>query len=358
MKIGIDISQTVYGTGVSFYTKELVRNLLKFDRENEYRFFGGFLRRRSDLKLFLASLAGRYTSKLFPFPPSLANLVWNKLHWLKFENLAGKVDVYHSSDWAQAPSEAFKVTTIHDLAPLQFPKLTPPVIVSAHKARLNWVKKEADRIIVPSNATKNDLIKLGFAKTKIRVIYEAAGESFKPASLDEMERLNGKLGIRRDYFLIVGVGGRKNTERAIKAFELIKAGRELDLVLVGHGSSQYTHERGVHCFDALSDRDLAVLYSGAKVFLYPSLYEGFGLPVLQAMACGTPVVTSKDTSMEEIAGGAVVLVDPYSVEDITEGINKAFSARRELVSKGLTRVKQFSWEKTALETIAVYKEAK
>lgn len=173
MKIGIDISQVVYGTGVSFYTKELVKNLLKVDRENEYVLFGGYLRRKRDLTSFVASLAGHFQTRLIPFPPVVANLLWNKLHIIKFEGLAGKVDVYHSSDWAQAPSKAFKVTTVHDVAPFKFPKLTPKIIVNVHTARFKRIAEDVDRVIVPSRTTKNDLIEMGLEESRIKVVYEA-----------------------------------------------------------------------------------------------------------------------------------------------------------------------------------------
>lgn len=358
MKIGLDISQAVYGTGVSFYTKELVKNLLKVDRENEYVLFGGYLRRKRDLTSFVASLAGRFQTRLILFPPVMANLLWNRLHILKFENLAGKVDVYHSSDWAQAPSQAFKVTTIHDLVPFKFPKLAPKSIVNTHTARFKRIVEEVDRVIVPSRATKKDLLEMGMDEGRIRVIYEAPGEDFKPQKPEEVAKIIKRFQLSGNYLLTVGVGGRKNTDRLIKAFELSRAGKELSLVLVGrYPDRRYEEKHGVRCVDAPGDRELTALYSGAAAFIFPSLYEGFGLPILQAYACGCPVVTSNLSSMAEIAGEAAVLVDPYSIESISTGINKAIAGRIGLSKKGLERVKGFSWEKAALETLSVYKEA-
>ena len=136
MKIGIDISQIVYGTGVSVYTKNLVENLVKIDKENEYILFGGSLRRLDPIKSFIGSLPGHVLGKTYPLSPKMADILWNRLHILYIERLTGQLDVFHSSDWTQPPSHAFNVTTIHDLAPFVYPKLTPPEIVSAHKARL------------------------------------------------------------------------------------------------------------------------------------------------------------------------------------------------------------------------------
>src|SRR3972149_9587868 len=135
MRIGIDISQVVYGTGVSVYIENLVRSLLAVDRENEYLLFGGYLRRKKDLERFASSLSGRFSLKLTLFPPTLADIVWNKFHILKIERFIGNVDIFHSPDWTAPPSDAFKVATVHDLTPLKFSRITPPKPVSAHKAR-------------------------------------------------------------------------------------------------------------------------------------------------------------------------------------------------------------------------------
>ncbi|KKU70327.1 MAG: Glycosyl transferase group 1, partial [Candidatus Woesebacteria bacterium GW2011_GWD1_47_21] len=174
MKIGIDISSVIYGTGVSHYTEKLVENLLTIDKDNRYKLFGGSLRRMGELDSFVGSLSGSFESKILPIPPTLADLIWNRLHLLPIEKLIGAVDVFHSSDWTQPPAKAFKVTTIHDLAPIRFPKLTHPKIYAAHKKRLEWVKKEADRIIVPSEATKKEMESYGFDTGNVRVIPEAS----------------------------------------------------------------------------------------------------------------------------------------------------------------------------------------
>src|SRR3989344_3402437 len=179
MKIAIDISSIVYGTGVSIYTRNLVTNLIKEDIQNDYILFGGSLRRMRDLRIFLNTLKKySFQGKIFPIPPTLADIFWNKLHVLPIEKLIGRNDIFHSSDWTQPPSNAFKVTTIHDLVPLLFPKLTHSRIVDVHKRRLARVKKYADWIIAPSNQTKGDLINSGFSKDKISVIPEAVDIGF------------------------------------------------------------------------------------------------------------------------------------------------------------------------------------
>ncbi len=352
MRIGIDISQIVYGTGVSIYTQELVKNLLQIDQENQYILFGGSLRRKEDLRRFTSELRGE--SKIVSLSPTLLDLVWNKLHILNVEKFVGKVDVFHSSDWTQPPTRAFKVTTVHDLAPIKFQGETPKRIIDVHKRRLYWVSREADRIIVPTNFIKGELVELGVNEAKIRVIYEAAGQNFKKVSSDLVEEVKRKFNIHDDYIMTVGISERKNTKRLIEAYG--KSKKDYKLVIVGGGGNFNSEARGIIRTGYISDADLVSLYSGAKALVYPSLYEGFGLPILQAMACGCPVLTSNVGSMKEVAGNAAILVDPLDTNSIAEGIDKAVDSPKTLGKLGLKRVKEFSWEKCAKETLAVYKE--
>lgn len=357
MRILVDVSQVIYKTGVSVYTKNLVENLLEIDKDDEYVLFGGYGRGKEELLKFFKGLSGNFTPKLFPLPPTLADILWNRFHKVSIENFTGNIDVYHSSDWAQAPADAFKVTTIHDLTPVKFPKLSPGRIVSVHKARLEWVAKEVDRVIVPSLSTKEDLMALGLTEKRIRVIPEGVEERFKPQPEKEVERVKRKYKITGDYLFSVGVGERKNTKLLIEAYERVKKGN-LKLVLAGEVKGDYGVKRGVIFLGRDFDQeDLPALYSGASVMAYPSLYEGFGLPILEAFSVGTPVVTSNVSSLPEVAGNAAIFIDPYSLESLVEGIETALRNKISLGKKGLARAKHFSWQKTAGETLKVYREA-
>lgn len=353
LKIGIDISQVVYGTGVSVYTKDLVRNLLEIDHEDQFILFGGSLRSQHLLRQFSLSLKGNLEVKILPLSPTMADFIWNRVHRLKVEKLIGKIDVFHSSDWTQPPTNAFKVTTVHDLAPLKFPKATHPRIVSVHSRRLYWVLREVDRIIVPSKSTKEDLMAIGGKEEKITVIPEAASEIFKVQPQNLIESVKTKYGIKDDYLITVGYGERKNTKKLIEAYEKVKR-KNLKLVVAG-GVKKETETRGVIFTGYVTDLELAALYSGAKALVYPSFYEGFGLPVLQAFSCGCPVVTSRGTAMEEVAGKSAILIDPYKVSSIVEGIDEILRKPKEYIKKGLKRAEDFSWKDTAKETIAIYK---
>lgn len=356
MKIAIDISQLVYETGVSEYTKNLIEALLQVDHKNDYLLFGGSLRRTQDLRAKTRDLRGNFKTKFLPISPEVANLLWNKLHFLKIERLIGEVDVLHTSDWSEPPSDAYKVTTIHDLSPLLFPKQTHPKIVSVHKRKLYWVKKETQRVIVPSEASKADALSLGINESKIRVIPEAASSIFKRKGNREIELLKHKYNIKGDYLLAVGATWRKNTKRILEAFTKMKK-ENLVLVVIGRQLKTFESHEGVIFTSHVRREELPIFYSGAKALVYPSLHEGFGLPILEAFACGAPVVTSNISSMKEVAGGAAALVEPTNIDSLVEGIEKVLSKREYYIQKGTERVKQFSWNRAARETLAVYQEA-
>jgi glycosyltransferase involved in cell wall biosynthesis len=348
MKIAIDISQIVYGTGVSVYTKELVNHLLKIDSNNKYLLFAGSLRQRQAIRNFSSK------TKIYPIPPTLADFLWNRLHILSVETLLGSIDVFHSSDWTQPPSRAFKVTTVHDLVPIKLPQETHPKIVKTHKARLGLIKEEVDRIIVPSNSTKNDLLGYGFNENKIIVIPEADNLGPKPQK-DEIDHVLGKYNIVSPFVLTVGTSPRKNISRLTSAFNSFNKKQEMQLVVVG-GDPQKSSENVIYT-GFISDGELTCLYYAASIFAYPSLYEGFGLPILNAFAASCPVVASNTSSIPEVAGTAAILVDPLSVGSIADGLSQALKKRDFLVKSGLKQVKKFSWDNTARLTLNVYKES-
>lgn len=356
MKIGIDASPIIYETGVSWYTRNLVEALLAIDDKNEYVLFGYSLRKRSFFRKVFAKEV-----KTFPFPPTLMDLVWNHLHIVPIERLIGNLDVFHSSDWTQPPSSAFKVTTIHDLVPLRFPEISHPRIVSAHKARLKWVKKEVDRIIAVSEFTKHEIVELlDISPERIVVIPEAPNP---PAKVNVDEVLT-RLNIDSNYLLVVGADPRKNVPAIVQAFAMLntkqknKKTERLKLVIVGRLWDSLPDDKDIISVGHVANSDLTALYRGAQVLVYTSLYEGFGLPILDAMQAGCPVVTSNISSMPEVAGNAAVLVDPTNPQEIANGIEKVLSERQKWIKKGFARVKQFSWEKTARRTLEVYKEAR
>lgn len=357
MKIAIDISQTIYGTGVSVYTKNLVSSLLAVDGENTYLLYGGSLRRGKELRDIAAGFKGRVETKILSYPSTFADLVWNKLHILPIEKFIGPHDVLHTSDWSEPPASSFKVTTVHDLYPFKFPRQVHPKILEVHKRKMYWVLRESRRIIVPSLSTKEDLLTLGAKEDIVRVIPEAP--SLTRATSKEVEDAKKKYRIQGDYIMSVGITQLKNTKKIIEAFHLAKPGKDLKLVLVGRPNNfEIKEERNLRILGHVDSADYRALLTGAKALVFASIYEGYGIPILDGFACGVPVVTSSTASMPEVAGNAAVLVDPYDTGSISDGIVKALKGPKGLIEKGYERVKNFSWTETAKETLKVYSEAK
>jgi glycosyltransferase involved in cell wall biosynthesis len=366
MKIAIDVSQIVYGTGVSNYVKNLIINLLALDKKNHYFLFGGSLREQKKLAGFFSQLPGNnFESKTTPISPHLTNWLWNRLHVLPIENITGPVDVYLSSDWAQAPTKKAKtVTIVYDLIPWLYPETLHPRIINTHRKRMAWVKKEANRIVAISNSTKKDLNKIvGIDKEKITVAYPGLNKSkFSPQSQEKIEKIKKKY--RLDNY-ILGLGTqepRKNFVQVIKAFNnLGKNNRQLAIVgKYGWGEKINNKNKKIRILGYVPDQDLAPLYSGAQVFVYPSLYEGFGMPIVEAQACGCPVITSNISSMPEAAGEGAILADPKNNQEIVQALEKIInnrSFRNNLIKKGKKNANQFSWEKTAQKILRVIKSS-
>lgn len=332
MKVGIDISQIIHPGGVANYTKNLAAELQK-DKSVDMVFF---------FSAFRKSYHGELKNvKKFRLPPSLFEVLFNRIRNVGIEKFIGPVDIFHSSDWVQPPSKAKKVTTYHDVIPLKFPRWSNPKIVSVHKRRIKIVEREIDKVIAVSNSTKNDLLEVSsLHPDQIEVIYEGVSSEFKAAAENEKDKFRKKHNLPEKFILAIGgVGERKNLEmikEASKNFNLVIGLKDIEV----------------------PDEELPLLYSSAQVLVYTTLYEGFGLPILEAMACGVPVVTSNISSMPEIAGNAAVLVDPKDVDEIrksVEAIMKDKDLRNELVQKGLKRAMEFTWEKTAQKTVNLYK---
>ncbi|MEX2028065.1 MAG: glycosyltransferase family 1 protein [Candidatus Curtissbacteria bacterium] len=370
MKIGIDISQLVYGTGVSNYTADLVENLVKIDHVNKYVLFGSSLRQRGKLKSFVSKFEGNpnIEVKLFPFPLTLLNFVWNTLHVFPIEKLIGDVDIFHSSDWLEPPisnPHTKKITTVHDMIVYLFPTSSHPKILKTQKKRLERVKKEADAIIADSETTKEDLVKfLEIPQEKVSVIYLAASPDFKPQDDDKVNEVLAKYKIKKPYILSVATQEpRKNIQKLLDVFSQIHQRRpEFNLVLTGkYGWGPGFHApENVNWTGYVSKEDLVSLFSGCRVFVYPSLYEGFGLPILEAMACAAPVVTSNNSSMAEIARDAAILVDPRSEPQLTRAIEMVLDLNMEnyqkMVRASLDRARRYTWQKTARQTLDIYEQ--
>lgn len=266
------------------------------------------------------------------------------------------------------------VVTVHDVSFERFPEFFGLRDLAILKTLVPIAVRRAERIIAPSDFTKRELVSVyQVPESKVEVVYEAADAAFGPGvDASRIEMVRAKYGIYGEYVLYVGnVQRRKNIARLMLAFRHARSHGNLPLQLVVVGQetgirdtlSERTRDLSRECqvkfLGFVPDEDLAPLYAGALMFAYPSLYEGFGLPVVEAMACGTPVLTSNTSALAEVSGHSAFLVNPMSVEDIANGLlTLATDAnlRQRLSNAGLENARRFSWEKSALKMLKVYEE--
>lgn len=333
IKVGMDISQTAHPGGVATYTQNLAGELSK-TKDLEMVYFYSSLRKRYR--------GGLKNVKKYHLPPKLFQMVFNKWRNVPIDKFIGSVDIFHSSDWIQPPTRALKVTTYHDVVPIKYPAWSHPSIVEVHKKRLQLVEKEIDMVIAVSHTTKKDLMEVSsIPDEKIAVIYEGPTSDFKGVSGGKIKQFKKKYNLPDDFVLAIGGVGERRNLRKIK-----EAAKDYHLVITGQ------------TIPWLDVNELGLLYSSAKVLLYASLYEGFGLPILDAFCAGLPVITSNISSMPEVGGDAVVYADPLNVWDIRRKLEKVMEdadLRKDLIKKGLKRVKRFSWENAAQQTANIYR---
>ncbi|MBP7768626.1 glycosyltransferase family 4 protein [Candidatus Woesebacteria bacterium] len=374
LKVGIDITSTIYGRGVSRYTSNVVRGLLE-NKNLRVTLYGASLRQRSELyataELLKKETGSKAETVIQAYPPSLYNFLWNKIGYPKLRSVLPNIDVFHSWDWLQPPDTDLPlVSTIHDMAILRYPETAHPKIKAMHEQSWKILKKHNAHIIAVSRATKNDIVQfLGIPEDHVHVIHEALPIEMQQVAEgiteEQEEILVKKMELNRPYILFVGTREpRKNLARLIEAWLPLQD--TVDLLIAGEkgwDDTENTFNNTPHLrfLGRVSDQQLSVLYTHAKLFAFPSLYEGFGLPILEAFYHGTPVVTSAISSMPEIAGNAAELVDPLSVLSIRQGIetilNESEAAAQIRTQKMIIRQHMFNWQKVTAETISVYEKA-
>ena len=350
MRIAIDVSQMCYlGSGVSRYVTGLTKALLE-SSSHEFVLYAGTLRQRSFFtRLSQEKPWNQATWKIFPLPPRLAGFALTDSE-IPFELLTGPVDLIHASDWSQPSAKAPIVTTVHDLVFVKYPSTVEPSILRAQTKRLNKIVASQTQIIADSMSTKNDLMEIyHLPSSRIDVVYPGIDNRYAPQKTKEIDRVKRLYDLPDQYILSVGTQEpRKNLARLVEAVSSL----DIPLVIVGkHGWGSQTKTLGY-----VPDSDLPAIYASASVFAYPSLYEGFGFPVLEAMACQTPVVTSNISSLPELVGKAGILIDPTDVTSISTGIKQALASRSKLIELGLKQSQKFTWDNTAKQTLEVYEK--
>jgi glycosyltransferase involved in cell wall biosynthesis len=297
------------------------------------------LRARDDVEVSTRSFGG---------PNRLSTLVRDGV-WYPFLLGRGRsADVLHCPTYRGPLRPTIPlVVTVHDLAVLRHPETFNTWTRTYSPRAVPRVLQAARRIIAVSDFTRRELVQLlDVPEEKIRVVPNGVAEEFTKDGPSA----------EGDYVLAVGtLEPRKNLHRLIEAVR--RSDLELRVVGARGWGGVEVHGNGVRWLGEVSDAELARLYRGALCLAYPSLYEGFGIPVLEAMACGAPVVTARGTAMEEVADGAAVLVDASDPAEIAAGIEQAAANRVELVARGLERANAFRWDSAAAATVAVYREA-
>jgi len=280
-------------------------------------------------------------------------MAWSRRGRPPVERFLGPIDVLHFSDWMYPPqANGVRATTIHDLVPLRFPQWVTPRTREMHGEKYEHTARACDLVFTNSEYTAADVVELlGVPRERIRVA--------RPGLLAGFGTGGERAALGAPYVLGVGtLEPRKNLQRLVEAWRLLDG--ELLLALAGGegwGSQPELAHSAIRTLGFVPDARLPELYRGAEVFVYPSLFEGFGIPVLEAMACGTPVVASSHPSLDEACGEAALRADPDEPEAIAAAISEAIARRDELVSKGLAHAARFSWRTAGEIFLRGYEDA-
>ncbi len=364
MRIGID-ARKLHDFGIGTYIRNLVRELARLDRTTEF-----VLLCRPDDTAFVRALGENFR----PVVERAGNYSLAEQITVPLALRRERITLFHAPHYVLPPLVRCRsVVTIHDCIHLMFPQYLPNRAALRYaRTSMAMAASRATRVLTVSESSKSDIIRFfGTDPSKIDVIYNAYDARFgvEPAE-EDVVRVRERYQLHDEFVLYAGnVKPHKNLDRLIEAFHLVRR-RGLDrlkLVMIGDDISKYASlRRAVHRHQLhnhirflgyLPEETLAVMYRLAGVFVFPSLYEGFGLPPLEAMASGTPVVTSNVSSLPEVAGDAAQLVDPYDPEAIADGIYRVLTdvdLRRDLRRRGLARAHQFSWTSAVHRVREIY----
>jgi len=364
MRVAIDARLVYYRqAGISQYTLRLLEQLAALDQEDDFT----VLQSRKDPSTLVDQPNFRKRSLWTPPHHRLEQLL------LPLELATTDLDVLHSPDFIPPFRRNCKsVITVHDLNFLLYPDFLTPESASYY-GQIDQAVRRCDYIIAVSESTKRDIVQLtGAPENKITVVYEAAHPIYRPLQDRQMVgRVKERFAIQRDFILFVStIEPRKNVPTLLRAYKqlLDNYRADVDLVLAGEKGwlfdkvftlmQELNLQERVHFLGRVSAEDLLRLYNAAKVLVHPAFYEGFGLPPLEAMACGTPVVVSNTSALPEVVGDAALLVDPREVDEITVASWRLLSdqaLRQQMIEKGLKRARLFSWRKAASETLSIYR---
>ncbi|NLE44152.1 MAG: glycosyltransferase family 4 protein [Chloroflexi bacterium] len=371
MHIGIDYTAAArQQAGIGRYTRELIHALLKADTRNTYVAFAASGGLNSEAFDALLTLPARL--RKVPLTDDWLARIWHRLRLpIPVETVTGPLDAFYSPDFVLPPTRPGTRTllTVHDLSFLRYPDHFVPKLVRYLSEVVPRSIERADRVLADSRATKDDLTTyLNVAPGRVEVLYSGVDTRFTPTpGPNESDNIRKRYGLdERPIVLTVGtIQPRKNHARLIQAFATL--GDDLQLAIGGGQGWLYDevlqavvqHSDRVRLLGFVSDADLPALYRSATLFVFPSFYEGFGLPVLEAMACGVPVVCSNTSSLPEVAGDSACLVNPHDTDALAYAMAQCLEdtqLRSTMVSKGLAQAQRFTWRKAAQQLLTIFDE--
>jgi glycosyltransferase involved in cell wall biosynthesis len=364
VRIAID-ARKLHDFGIGTYIRNVLRGLARIDHDTEYV----LLCQEHDCPL-ASSLGSNFRAVSHASQPYSMREQFSIPWALRRE----RIDLFHAPHYVLPPLRRGKsVVTIHDCIHLMFPEYLPNRLALSYARASLWAAaRVSNRIMTVSETSKRDILRFfEVPAEKISVIYNGIDERFRvQPPEEEMSRVAQRYQLTGDFVLYAGnVKPHKNVERLIDAFHLVRQDGldHLQLIVIGDEISRYAElRRAVHRYNLhryvrflgyMPDATLAVLYRLAAVFVFPSLYEGFGLPPLEAMASGAPVVTSNVSSLPEVVGDAAVLVDPRDPRAIADGVRRVLTEpglRETLRAKGLNRAAEFSWDRSVQRIRQIY----
>jgi glycosyltransferase involved in cell wall biosynthesis len=370
MRVGINASKFFeVNTGVGRYTSNLCKYILETDGKNDYFLYSPG---QMDIVIRTDRTKIQFKKSGIALKNNTLRILWEQVT-LPYYSMNGRLDLFHYTDHSLSILQRTHpaIITVHDIAYVRFPKLLNKSRQIYKKYILNMSIKRANVIVADSYSTKRDIINyFRIKEEKIKVVYPGVERRFRPISNVKEYRLKNNLPSK----IILNVGTlepRKNIITLIKAFKKLRERglRDYKLVIAGDKGWLYKQifdeikssdlQKEVLFLGIIGDEDLPMLYNCADMFVYPSLYEGFGFPPLEAMACGIPVITSNTSSLPEVIGDAGIMVNPTDVNSLCERMYNLLKDKElwhYMSNKGLERSKLFSWKETAKKILEIYDE--
>jgi len=373
MRIAIDARMGDTSGGIEVYIIELISHLADIDKNNQYFVIvnkhgdGSFVPSTDNLTILVSSITRRHY---------FLKDLWS-LFFLPFLLKTSNIDIYFNPRYVLPifKGNIKMVVTMHDMIAFLYPEIWPGISGFRIRKYIKLSTQRADAILTISNWAKKDIVRiLDVPKDKIKVIYNGINKKlFKPIPGLSLQRLvKRKYAIRKKFILTVGpLGARKNHHRLIDAYSILPKCIREDYQLIVTGEKKGTYNNllkkvrktcpadDIVFTGFIPEKEMPMVINAASLFIFPSLYEGFGIPLLEAMACGTPILASNISSIPEVAGDAALLFDPYNINEMANAIDKAINdkdLRQKLVRKGFKQIKKYSWENTAKEILGVFEE--